>query len=190
MPTIVNRDERLMRRILPFENTLPTIDERAFIAPGATVIGDVVIGADSSIWYGCVVRGDVNEIRIGEGTNIQDLTMIHCAELGQGSYLGDHITVGHAAVLHACSIEDHALIGIQACVMDDAIVEQYAMVAAGALITPGKRVKSGEVWAGRPAKKIRDIREQDRNFFAINNRRYIKLAQRHTQSQAITRSEK
>ena len=129
-------------RFLPYRGVMPTVSDQAFVAQTATVIGDVHIGEGSGIWYGCVVRGDVNEIRIGKDTNIQDLTMIHCAELGQGTYLGDNITVGHAAILHACTIEDNALIGIQACVMDDCLVESGAMVAAGALVTPGKIVKS------------------------------------------------
>jgi carbonic anhydrase/acetyltransferase-like protein (isoleucine patch superfamily) len=146
------------------------------VAQNATIIGDVEIGAGSGIWYGCVIRGDVNEIRIGQRTNIQDLTMIHCAERGQGTYLGDDITVGHSAVLHACSIENKAFIGIQSCVMDDCIVEAGAMVAAGALVTPGKVVKANEVWAGRPAKKLRDINQQDLDFFEVNRQRYERLA--------------
>lgn len=169
--------------IFPFKNTYPSIDPTAFIAETATIIGDTEIGADSGIWYGCVVRGDVNEIRIGARTNVQDLTMIHCAELGQGCYLGDDITVGHSAVLHACTIEDQAFIGIQACVMDDCLVEKGAMVAAGALVTPGKIVKAGEVWAGRPAKKLRDVNDKDLEFFAINRQRYVRLAQEYKNQQ-------
>lgn len=170
-------------QILPYKGVMPTIHSRAFVAQGATVIGDTVIGEDSGIWYGCVVRGDVNEIRIGKRTNVQDLTMIHCAERGQGTYLGDNITVGHSAVLHACTIEDDAFIGIQACVMDDCIVERGAMVAAGALVTPGKVVKANEVWAGKPAKKLRDINERDLEFFAINRERYTRLAAEYMKEQ-------
>ena len=162
---------------------MPKIHENAFVAQGATIIGDTIIGANSGIWYGCVIRGDVNEIRIGEGTNIQDLTMIHCAELGQGTYIGDNVTVGHSAVLHACTVEDDAFIGIQACVMDDCIVEKGAMVAAGALLTPGKTVKSGEVWAGKPAKKLRDINDRDLEFFDINRARYQRLAAEYRKEQ-------
>lgn len=165
--------------LFPYQGVMPTIHPSVFVAPTAAVIGDTRIGENSGIWYGCVVRGDVNEIRIGKRTNIQDLTMIHCAELGQGTYMGDDITVGHSAVLHACSIEDQAFIGIQACVMDDCIVEKGAMVAAGALITPGKIVKAGEVWAGRPAKKLRDVNDKDREFFTINRERYARLAQQY-----------
>lgn len=162
---------------------MPKIHENAFVAQGATIIGDTIIGANSGIWYGCVIRGDVNEIRIGKGTNIQDLTMIHCAELGQGTYIGDNVTVGHSAVLHACTVEDDAFIGIQACVMDDCIVEKGAMVAAGALLTPGKTVKSGEVWAGKPAKKLRDINDRDLEFFDINRARYQRLAAEYRKEQ-------
>lgn len=169
--------------LLPYRGVLPTVHATAFIAQTATVIGDTHIGEDSGIWYGCVVRGDVNEIRIGKRTNIQDLTMIHCAELGQGTYLGDDITVGHSAVLHACTIEDNAFIGIQACVMDDCLIEKGAMVAAGALVTPGKVVKAGEVWAGSPAKKLRDINEKDLEFFEINRQRYVRLANEYRAEQ-------
>ena len=165
-----------MKNIFPYKGIMPTIHSDAWIAQTSTIIGDTQIGADSGIWYGCVIRGDVNEIRIGKGTNVQDLTMIHCSEDGQGCYIGDDITIGHSAVLHACKIEDNAFIGIQACVMDNCIVESGAMVAAGALVTPGKIVKTGEVWAGSPAKKMRDINEKDLELFKVNRDRYIRLA--------------
>lgn len=171
-----------MKNILPYNNILPSIHDTVFIAPTASIIGDTQIDEQSSIWFGCVVRGDVNEIRIGKGTNIQDLTMIHCAELGQGCYIGNDVTVGHSVVLHACKVEDSAFIGIQACVMDDSIVEKGAMVAAGALITPGKIVKTGEVWAGSPAKKLRDVNEKDLEFFEINRKRYTRLAREYNQT--------
>jgi len=170
-------------QILPYRGILPQIDSTAFVAQNATIIGDVEIAANVGIWYGCVIRGDVNEIKIGQGTNIQDLSMIHCAERGQGTYLGNGITVGHSAVLHACSIEDNAFIGIQACVMDDCIVEEGAMVAAGALVTPGKVVKANEVWAGSPAKKLRDISQSDLEFFEINRERYERLAREYNSEQ-------
>lgn len=162
---------------------MPTVHSEAFIAQTAAVIGDTHIGKNSGVWYGCVIRGDVNRIRIGQNTNIQDLTMIHCAELGQGTYMGDNITVGHSAVLHACTIEDDSLIGIQACVMDDCLVEKGAMVAAGALVTPGKIVRAGEVWAGSPAKKLRDINQNDLDFMAINRQRYARLAKEYQAEQ-------
>ena len=174
---------KLVPPFLPYRGVMPTVHPSAFIAQTATIIGDTQIDEDSGVWFGCVIRGDVNEIRIGKRTNIQDLTMIHCAERGQGTYLGDDITVGHSAVLHACTVEDNAFIGIQACVMDDCIVEKGAMVAAGALVTPGKIVKAGEVWAGSPAKKLRDINEKDLDFFEINRQRYVRLAREYRDAQ-------
>lgn len=174
---------KLVSPFLPYRGVMPTVHPSAFIAQTATIIGDTQIDEDSGVWFGCVIRGDVNEIRIGKRTNIQDLTMIHCAERGQGTYLGDDITVGHSAVLHACTVEDNAFIGIQACVMDDSIVEKGAMVAAGALVTPGKIVKAGEVWAGSPAKKLRDINEKDLDFFEINRQRYVRLAREYRDAQ-------
>ncbi|MBP2315890.1 gamma carbonic anhydrase family protein [Azospirillum soli] len=163
--------------ILPFKGTSPKIDASAFIAPTATVIGDVEIGPDTGIWFGCVVRGDVNEVRIGARTNIQDGTIIHVASQGQGTYIGDDITVGHMALLHACTLESGCFIGMKACLMDGAHVESGAMVAAGALVTPGKRVKAGQLWAGSPARPIRALTEKDLAFFPVSARNYVKLAQ-------------
>jgi carbonic anhydrase/acetyltransferase-like protein (isoleucine patch superfamily) len=162
--------------ILPYRGKAPRINPTAFVAPTATVIGDVVVGEDSGIWFGCVIRGDVNEIRIGRRTNIQDGTVIHVASRGQGTYVGDGVTVGHMALLHACTIEDGAFIGMKACVMDGAVVESGAMVAAGALVTPGKRVPRGELWAGSPARKLRDLTELETSGFARQAEHYVGLA--------------
>ncbi|MBF0286496.1 MAG: gamma carbonic anhydrase family protein [SAR324 cluster bacterium] len=165
--------------ILPFENTLPIIDPEVFIAHTAVVIGDVEIGKDSSIWYGCVVRGDVNVIRIGERTNIQDGTVVHVSSDGQGTYIGNDVTIGHMALLHACTLEDRTFIGMKACVMDGAVVEAGAMVASGALVTPGKRVKTGEMWAGSPAKFRRNLTENEMTGFAKTSPKYVQLAKKH-----------
>ncbi len=169
-----------MNNIYPYRGILPQIADNAFIAPSADIIGDVTIGEQSGIWFHCTVRGDVNDIRIGKRTNIQDNTVIHVSSNGQGTYIGDDVTVGHCALLHACTIEDGAFIGLQACIMDDALVEKGAMVAAGALVTPGKTVKTGEVWAGSPAKKLRDIKPEDLVFFQENIERYCGLAQEYS----------
>ncbi len=147
--------------ILPYKGAMPKIDSSAYVAPNATLTGDVVIGADSSIWFNTVVRGDVNNIIIGARTNIQDNSVIHVASKGQGTYIGDDVTVGHMALLHACTIGHRAFIGMQACIMDDAKVEDEAMVAAGALVTPGKVVGRHEMWAGRPAKKKRNLKAEE-----------------------------
>ena len=169
-------------QVLPFKDQTPRIAPEAFIAPGATVIGDVEIGAESGIWYGCIIRGDVNEVRIGERVNLQDGTVIHVATHGQGCYLGDDVSVGHMALLHACTVEAGAFIGMKAVVMDDAVVEAGAMVAAGALITPGKRVRSGELWTGWPAKPKRALTEKDRQSMEWTASHYVKLAQEHVRA--------
>lgn len=158
--------------ILPFEGIMPKIAEGAFIAETAVVIGDVEIGPGSSIWYGCVVRGDVNKIRIGRNTNIQDGTIIHCNHDPNGDYretgggepthIGDNVVVGHMALIHACTVGDGAFIGMRALLLDRSVVEPGAMVAAGATLTPGKVVPSGELWAGIPARRVRDLNEADK----------------------------
>lgn len=147
--------------ILPYKGILPRIHPSCFIAETAVIIGNVEIGEDSNIWYGCVIRGDVNDIKIGKRTNIQDGTVIHVSSTTQGTYIGDDVTVGHQALVHACTVGDRAFIGMQSCVMDDATVEDEAMVAAGALVTAGKRVPKRELWAGRPAKLMRLLDDSD-----------------------------
>lgn len=161
--------------ILPWKGVLPTIDPTAFIAQNATIIGDTVIGPDTNIWFGVVIRGDVHEIRIGARTNIQDGTIVHVAEGKFGTYIGDDITIGHAAIIHACTLETGCFVGMGACVLDGAVVESGAMVAAGALVTPGKRVPAGELWAGNPAKKLRDITPADLVGFQASADKYVGL---------------
>ena len=151
----------MTENIISFRGHTPEISNSAFIAPTASIIGDVKIGAGSGIWYNCVLRGDMNEIRIGENSNVQDGTIIHVASLGQGTYIGSRVSIGHLALIHACTIEDGAMIGMQATVMDGALIEAGALVAAGSLVPPGKRVLKGQMWAGTPAKYIRDVRQSD-----------------------------
>lgn len=180
--------------ILPFEGVWPKIAEDAFIAETAVVIGDVEIGAGASIWYGCVVRGDVNRIRIGARTNIQDGTVIHVNSDPAGDYrqtgggmpalIGEDITVGHMALLHACTLEPGAFVGMRAVVMDEAVVEGGAMVAAGALVTPGKRVPAGELWAGSPAKRMRELTEAERAHIPDSVQNYARLAAAYRQARA------
>ncbi len=162
--------------ILPHKGILPKIASGVFIAPTATIIGDVEIGEDSNIWFGCVVRGDVNVVRIGERTNIQDGTVVHVNRKKWGTYIGNDITIGHMALIHACTLEDGCFIGMHATVMDGCVVEEGAMVAAGALVTSGKRVGKGELWAGSPAKLLRPMNENDRESFATTAPHYVRLA--------------
>ena len=162
--------------ILPYRGVVPTLAPDVWVAPNAAVIGDVQIGPGTGVWFACTVRGDVNEIRIGAGTNIQDGTVIHVSKDGQGTYIGDGVTIGHSAIVHACTLGDGCFIGMQACVMDDAVVEPGAMVAAGALVTPGKRVLSGQLWTGRPARHTRDLTEQEAAYIPESARRYAALA--------------
>lgn len=162
--------------ILPYRGTTPTIHAEAFVAPGAVVVGDVVIGAGSSIWFNCTVRGDVHFIRIGERTNIQDNTVVHVTGGKFPTHIGSDITIGHGAILHACTLEDGCFIGMGATVMDGVVVESGAMVAAGAVVTPGKRVGRGELWGGSPAKLMRPLRDDELAFFPVSAAKYRDLA--------------
>jgi carbonic anhydrase/acetyltransferase-like protein (isoleucine patch superfamily) len=157
----------------------PTISPAAFIAPGAVVVGDVEIGADTGFWFGCVARGDVNIIRIGERTNIQDGTVIHVTRHTGPTHIGNGVTVGHAAVLHACVIEDDCFIGMRATLMDGVVVEKGGWVAAGALVTQGKRIPSGEIWAGNPAKFFRKMTQEEIDFIPISAANYVKHAREY-----------
>ncbi len=171
--------------ILPFKGITPKIHRDAFIAENAVIIGDVEIGPGASIWYGCVVRGDVNRIRIGANTNLQDGTVVHCNHDPNGDYretgggmptlIGDNVVIGHMALIHACTLESDCFIGMRAVVMDKAVVESGAMVAAGALISPGKTVVSGQLWAGTPAKYRRDLSPEELGNFDYLARVYIGL---------------
>lgn len=158
---------------------MPKIHDSAFIAPNAAVVGDVEIGEGSQIWYGCSLRGDVNPIKIGARTNIQDNTVIHTTSDFQGTIVGDDVTVGHSAILHACTVEDMGFVGMQACVMDGAVVESKAMLAAGALLTPGKVVPTGQLWAGRPAKYMRDMTQEELDYIEWSAPHYVELGREH-----------
>jgi carbonic anhydrase/acetyltransferase-like protein (isoleucine patch superfamily) len=163
--------------VLPFKGVLPTIAPDVYIAPTAAVIGDAHIGAGSSIWFAAIVRGDVNEIRIGARTNVQDATTIHVTTGGNGTYIGNDVTIGHNAIIHACTIEDLCLIGMGACLMDGVVIEKNAMVAAGALVTPNKRVPSGQLWAGSPARFMRALKPAELAEIEESAHHYAELAQ-------------
>ena len=147
--------------VLSHKGVHPRIGRDVFIAGNAAVIGDVELGDEASIWFAATVRGDVAPIRVGARTNIQDSTVIHVNTGGPGTHIGRDVTVGHSAVLHECVLHDSCLIGMGACVMDGAVIESGAMVAARALVTPGKRVLSGQLWGGAPARHMRDLSEAE-----------------------------
>lgn len=163
--------------LLPYRGIFPTIHPTAFIAPGAVIIGDVEIGPESSVWFGCVLRGDVNIIRIGARTNIQDGTIVHVAAEGQGTFVGDDCTVGHCCLLHACTMESNSFLGMRASMLDGSKLETRAMLAAGAMLTGGKTVPTGQLWAGSPAKYWRDLTEKDFAEFPKRSQQYVALGQ-------------
>lgn len=162
--------------VIPYGGKHPDIAADAFIAANAAVIGDAVIGAQSSIWFGCTVRADGNYIRIGARTNIQDGTVIHVDSTSYPTIIGDDVTVGHMALIHACTLEDGSFVGMAATVMDGVVVETGAMVAAGSLVTPGKRVPAGELWAGSPAKKWRSLTDHERAHLTDAAAHYVELS--------------
>lgn len=165
--------------IVPYRGIVPRIASDAFIAPTAAVVGDVEIGAGASLWFGTQVRGDVNVVRIGPRSNLQDGTVVHVSRVLQGTFIGADVTVGHLALLHACTLEDGCFVGMKACVMDGAVVESGAMVAAGALVTSGKRVTGGQVWAGVPARPWRSVTPAELHEIADSATRYVALAKEY-----------
>ncbi|MCF8468542.1 MAG: gamma carbonic anhydrase family protein [Sneathiella sp.] len=167
----------MVRNIIPFKGAEPIIAKDAFIAPSAFIIGDVVIGEGTSIWFNCVVRGDVNHIRIGNRSNIQDGTVIHVSGGTHPTAIGDDVLVGHNCLIHGCTLEDGSFVGMGATVMDGVVVESGAMVAAGALVTPGKRVPAGELWGGSPARCIRELSGAEKAALTEGAHHYAGLAQ-------------
>ena len=170
--------------IQPYRGILPKIHPTAYIAPGAVVIGDVEIGAYSNVWFGCVIRGDVNTIRIGERTNIQDGTVIHVTRKIGPTTIGSNITIGHQALLHACTLEDGCFVGMGSTLLDFSVVKTEGMLAAGAVLTPKKVVNGGELWAGNPAKLMRPLTAQEIAFFPESAQHYVNLSQEYKTSGA------
>jgi carbonic anhydrase/acetyltransferase-like protein (isoleucine patch superfamily) len=171
--------------ILPYKGIAPKIHPTALIMPGAVVIGDVEIGEFSNIWPGCVIRGDINHIRIGKRTNIQDGTVIHVtrhdlATAGEGhTTIGDDVTVGHQAVLHACTLENASFVGMGATVIDGVVVQTGAMVAAGAMVPYRKVIPTGQIWAGNPAKFLRDMKQSEKDYILQSAQNYVNDAQNY-----------
>jgi len=176
-----------MPTILPYQRHTPLIETTAWIAPGATVIGDVEIGKESSVWFGCVVRGDVHAIRIGARTNIQDLSMVHVTHHkgehrtmdgsdGHPTIIGDDVTIGHRVMLHGCTIEDACLIGMSATILDGAVIGRESIVGAGALVTGGKVFPPRSLILGSPAKVVRTLSDDEVKELYASAQRYVAFA--------------
>ncbi len=167
--------------IRPYKNRLPLIDSTAYIDPAATVIGDVTIGKDCSIWPMVAIRGDVHKITIGDRTNVQDGSVLHVTadnEFNPGGHpliVGNDVTVGHGAILHACTIGDFALIGMGATILDGAVIESEVMVAAGSVVPPGKKLDSGYLYMGSPARQTRPLSDKEREYLHFSSQHYVNL---------------
>jgi carbonic anhydrase/acetyltransferase-like protein (isoleucine patch superfamily) len=177
-----------MVNIRNFKTNRPTLGERIYIDPQATVIGNVNLGHDVSVWPMAVLRGDVNFISIGDGCNIQDGAVLHVTHDGpftpggQPLVLAKGITIGHKAILHACEIEDYCLIGINAVILDKVYIEHHVMVAAGSLVPPGKRLQSGYLYLGNPARAVRPLNKEEINHLEYSAKHYIKLKNQYLEA--------
>ena len=169
--------------IAPHHGCSPQLAEGAWVHPRATIIGEVSLGADSSVWPGAVIRGDVNSISIGDATNIQDGSVLHVSHkteldpVGGPLKIGARVTVGHTVILHACTIEDECLIGMGSIILDRAVVKTHVLLGAGSLVPEGKVLESGYLYLGRPAKQVRLLTEAEIVYFDYSARHYVKLAQ-------------
>ncbi len=167
--------------IRSYKGIMPTIADSVYVDPSAVVIGDVVIGADSSVWPMAAVRGDVNLIRIGERTNIQDGSVLHVTHAGPQApngfalTVGSDVTVGHNVVLHACTVEDGCLIGMGSVVLDGAVIKSGAMIGAGSVVSPGKELEGGYLYLGSPARRARALNEEEKAYFVYSSKHYVAL---------------
>jgi len=171
-----------MMNILSHHAIHPQIHASVYVHPNAQIIGEVSLGADASVWCNAVIRGDVNRIAIGAGTNIQDLSMLHVSHksewdaLGAPLIIGDRVTVGHSVILHGCTIGDECLIGMGSIVMDKAVLEPRVLLGAGSLVPEGKTLQSGYLYLGRPAKQLRLLTAEELAYFDYSANHYIELA--------------
>ena len=146
--------------ILPVKGVMPVLGADCYIAPNATIVGDVVMGDQCSVWFNAVVRGDVNIIRMGRKVNVQDGAIIHCTYQKTGTHIGNNVSIGHNAIVHGCVIEDNVLVGMGAIVMDNAHIGSNSIIAAGAVVLENTRVEPGSIYAGVPARKVKDISQE------------------------------
>ncbi|HRQ52096.1 MAG TPA: gamma carbonic anhydrase family protein [Agriterribacter sp.] len=149
-----------MPLLLPVNGVLPVWGKNCYVAPNATVVGDVIMGDDCSVWFHTVIRGDVNSIRIGNKVNVQDGAVIHCTYQKTKTIIGNNVSIGHNAIVHGCTVHNNVLIGMGAIVMDNAEIGSYSIIAAGAVVTEGMKVEEGSIYAGVPARKIKQVPEE------------------------------
>lgn len=171
--------------IRSYQQFTPLLGERVFVDASAVVLGDVEIGADSSVWPLVVIRGDMHSIRIGERSSVQDGSVLHITHAGPfnpGGYplnIGDDVTIGHKVTLHGCSIGSRVLVGMGSIVMDGAVIEDEVVLGAGSLVPPGKRLESGYLYVGSPAKQARPLSEKERSYFRYSADNYVRLKDQH-----------
>jgi len=168
--------------VYPFMGRAPEIDPTAWVAPGARVIGDVSLGAGASVWYNCVLRGDVMPIRVGARSNIQDGSIVHVTRKFAATSIGDDVLVGHMAIIHGCTLKNRSFVGLGATVMDGCVIEEEGMLGAGALLAPGKIIGARELWLGRPAKLVRLLSDAEVARNAAGAAGYVELAELHRRS--------
>ncbi|KAL3152929.1 hypothetical protein ABBQ38_012232 [Trebouxia sp. C0009 RCD-2024] len=182
------------KTLQPFNSKKPQLAEDIFVAPNSSMIGDVSLGKSSSVWYGAVLRGDVNSIKIGENSNIQDNCIVHVAkhnaqDRALPTIIGNNVTIGHSATIHACTVEDNSLVGMKATLLDGVTVQKGSMVAAGSLVPPNTTVPTGEIWAGNPARKLRELDAEEAEFILQSAVNYSALARIHAAENAKTHEE-
>lgn len=183
------KDTHLGGRLTPFKGIWPRVGEGAFIFHGAQVVGDVEIGEGASIWHNCVLRGDVNHIRVGCRTNIQDGAVVHVSTHSYPTLIGNDVLVAHKAMLHGCTLKDNAFVGMGAIVMDNTVIEPDGMLAAGGMLTPGKTIHSGELWAGQPARLMRQLTGKEIAKNRSMAEHYRRLAVQHELDASGTQAE-
>ncbi|WP_415176671.1 gamma carbonic anhydrase family protein [Porticoccus sp.] len=180
----------MTENIRPYKGVLPTLGERVYIDPAATVIGNVTLGDDVSVWPGAVVRGDMHRITVGNRSNIQDTAVLHithASDFNPGGWpltIGDNVIVGHGAILHGCTLGDYILVGNGAIINDGAVVENEVIIGAGTVVPPGKHLESGNLYVGNPCRLLRPVSDEERAFFSYSPGNYVKLKDQYLTEQA------
>ncbi|HYD33669.1 MAG TPA: gamma carbonic anhydrase family protein [Methylophilaceae bacterium] len=174
------------RAVQTYRGTSPSLGDGVYVHPSATIIGDVSLGNNASVWPGTIIRGDVNFIRIGEGTNVQDLSVLHVSHksswdpAGAPLIVGSNVTIGHKVILHGCTIEGESLIGMGSIIMDKVVVQKHVLVGAGSLVPEGKILESGYLYLGSPARRVRKLTDKELEHFLYSANHYIKLKNQYS----------